>query len=245
MTLRSLCFVFLFSVWVGPAAAADSTKTQSTEQVAQGVESTTQDSIAAKAWGLTDSEWRRYQEINSGPRGIWSPGLDPISVLGTHARSDAERRKYAEMQVHIDKARVDQELAFDREYTAAWKRLYPDLLPIGSGPGSQLSSTASPVQQGPDRLLVFVSLSCASCEESIGKLVSSGTAFDLFLVGTDNNDQAIRQWAQTAGIPPELVRSRKITLNHDRGQWLDLGGLTGTLPAAFQRAGEQWLPVDL
>ncbi|OLU25500.1 integrating conjugative element protein [Pseudomonas sp. PA15(2017)] len=219
-------------------AIADSTKPEVTK-----IESTSQEAATAKAWNLDESEWRQYKQIQAGPRGIWSPGLDPITSLGLNAETDAQRRRYAELLVRIEKQRVEQELAFQREYDAAWIRLYPDLLPIASS----TTNLTQPIQ--PDmttgRLLVFVSPSCSSCEEAVATLLTAGTDFDLFIVGTSNDDQVIRRWAQDAGIPPEQVRSRQITLNHDNGQWLDLGGLTGSLPAAFKRAGDKWLPVDL
>ena len=217
-------------------AVADNTASTS-------IETTNQDAAAAKAWRLTESDWHRYKEIQAGPRGIWSPGLDPLTSLGISAESDAERRRYAELLVQLEKKRVEQELAFQREYDAAWARLYPDLLPVMSS-GNQSSEVTGAVQ-GSARLLVFVSPSCASCNKSVADLVKKGIPFDLFVVDSRNDDLVIREWAKTAGIPPEQVRSRQITLNHDSGQWLDLGGLSGTLPAAFKRAGNQWLPVGL
>ncbi|RRV04334.1 hypothetical protein EGJ28_22435 [Stutzerimonas xanthomarina] len=33
----------------------------------------------AAEWGLTAEDWKRYQELMDGPRGIYSPGLDPVS----------------------------------------------------------------------------------------------------------------------------------------------------------------------
>lgn len=219
------------------------TSTAVAETINSSIETTRHDAASAKAWRLTESDWLRYKEIQAGPRGIWSPGLDPLTSLGISAETEAERRRYAELLVHIEKQRVDQELAFQREYDAAWARLYPDLLPVMSA-GNQ-SSAGTGAVQGTARLLVFVSPSCSSCNKSVADLVKKGVPFDLFVVGTRNDDLVIREWAKTAGIPPEQVRSRQITLNHDSGQWLDLGGLTGTLPAAFKRAGDQWLPVDL
>ena len=42
-----------------------------------------------------------------GPLGIYSPNLDPLSALGVEARSDEERRRYAEMQVKAEARRVE------------------------------------------------------------------------------------------------------------------------------------------
>lgn len=236
MMTSSLRTAFLLSVALcGNATADNSASTR--------IETTNQEAASAKAWRLSESDWRRYKEIQAGPRGVWSPGLDPLTSLGISAETDAERRRYAELLVRFEKQRVEQELAFQREYDAAWARLYPDLLPVMS-PGTQASPASGAIQDSA-RLLVFVSPSCATCNTSVASLVKKGISFDLFVVGSRNDDLVIREWAKDAGIPPEQVRSRQITLNHDTGQWLDLGGLTGTLPAAFKRAGDQWLPVDL
>lgn len=236
MMISSLRTAFLLTVVLCGNAIADSS-------VSTRVETTSQDTAAAKSWRLNESDWRRYKEIQAGPRGVWSPGLDPVTSLGISADTDAERRRYAEILVQLEKQRVEQELAFQREYDAAWARLYPDLLPVMAS-GAQSSSVTGAVQDSA-RLLVFVSPTCASCSKSVAGLVKKGIPFDLFVVGSRNDDLVIREWAKTAGIPPEQVRSRQITLNHDSGQWLDLGGLSGTLPAAFKRAGTQWLPVEL
>lgn len=36
----------------------------------------------ARQWGLSDSDWSRYQTLMKGERGIMSPGLDPLTALG-------------------------------------------------------------------------------------------------------------------------------------------------------------------
>ncbi|WAJ37257.1 TIGR03759 family integrating conjugative element protein [Pseudomonas sp. GOM7] len=230
--------------YIALAAALLLSNTAIADETSTTRKTTTQEASAAKAWRLNASDWQRYQDLQAGPRGTWSPGLDPITTLGLSAETDAERRRFAEMLVEAEKLRIEQELAFQKEYDAAWKRLYPDLIPVmRSGSSVPGTDAASPAQAS--RLLVFVSQKCETCAALVKRLVTSGAAFDLFLVGTDNDDQVIRAWAKSVGIPPDRVRTRQITLNHDNGQWFDLGGLTGTLPAAFKRAGDQWLPVEL
>ncbi len=86
----------------------------------------------AQQWGLTDSEWQHYQQLRQGERGIWSPGLDPLTTLGVETNSDAERQRYAELLARKEHQRVEKELAFQRAYDQAWKRLYPTLTPIRS-----------------------------------------------------------------------------------------------------------------
>jgi len=64
------------------------------------------DDRVASDWGLQPQEWARYRELMDGPLGIYSPNLDPLSVLGIEARTDEERRRYAELQVQIEARRV-------------------------------------------------------------------------------------------------------------------------------------------
>ncbi|MGH8538247.1 MAG: hypothetical protein ACREXM_17795, partial [Gammaproteobacteria bacterium] len=66
----------------------------------------------SKRWGLTGEDWQRYERLMTGPRGIWSPHLDPVTALGVHAESDAERRRYAEILVRLERERTEREFAF-------------------------------------------------------------------------------------------------------------------------------------
>src|SRR3546814_5294763 len=75
-------------------------------QIEQG-----RDERLARDWGLGTEEWTRYEELMDGPLGIYSPNLDPLSALGVEARSDEERRRYAELQVHAESRRVEKLLA--------------------------------------------------------------------------------------------------------------------------------------
>ena len=56
----------------------------------------------AEAWGLSDTEWKRYRTLMDGIRGSVSPAtLSPIEVLGIHARDEAERTRYAERWARV------------------------------------------------------------------------------------------------------------------------------------------------
>ncbi|MFL4110810.1 TIGR03759 family integrating conjugative element protein, partial [Pseudomonas aeruginosa] len=77
------------------------------------------DDRVASDWGLQPQEWARYRELMDGPLGIYSPNLDPLSALGIEARTDEERRRYAELQVQVEARRVEQLLAYQRAYDEA------------------------------------------------------------------------------------------------------------------------------
>lgn len=201
------------------------------------------DDKAAQEWGLTSKEYERYQEVMQGPRGVYSPGLDPLTALGIEARSDSERRRFAELQVQAERQRVDRELAYQRAYDEAYQRLYPGIKAIeisaSSSPQSQAGSGSGPALEGNGRMALFVKDDCLPCIDQVKRLQATQTPFDLYFVGSQNDDERIRRWAILAGIDPSSVKNRLITLNHDQGRWVRLG-LGGSLPAAVTQVNGSW-----
>ena len=193
------------------------------------------DERLARDWGLRPEEWARYRQLMQGPLGIYSPNLDPLTALGIEARSEEERRRYAELQVQAEARRVGKTLAYQRAYDAAWQRLFPGQ-PRVSLPGAKAQGAGN---TGSGRLAIFVKADCAPCAQRVQQLQAAGTAFDLYMVGSRQDDARIRQWATQAGIDPARVRARTITLNHDAGRWLSLG-LPGDLPAVVREVNGQW-----
>ena len=193
------------------------------------------DERLARDWGLRPEEWARYRQLMQGPLGVYSPNLDPLTALGIEARSDDERKRYAELQVQAESKRADKTLAYQRAYDAAWQRVFPGQQRVNL-PGAQPSGSGN---KGSGRLAVFVKADCAPCNQRVRQLQAAGTAFDLYVVGSRQNDARIRQWATQAGIDPARVRAREITLNHDAGRWLSIG-LPGELPAVVREVNGQW-----
>ncbi|TXH08627.1 MAG: TIGR03759 family integrating conjugative element protein, partial [Gammaproteobacteria bacterium] len=95
------------------------------------------------------------------------------------------------------------------------------------------------IARGSGRMAVFVKDGCTACGQLVQRLQSSGAEFDLYMVGSRQDDGRIRDWAKRAQIDPARVRSGSITLNHDGGRWLSLG-LPGDLPAAVREVNGQW-----
>ena len=193
------------------------------------------DERLARDWGLRPEEWARYRALMQGPLGIYSPNLDPLTALGIEARSDEERNRYAQLQVQAESRRVGKTLAYQRAYDAAWQRLFPGQQRVNL-PGAQAPGSGN---KGSGRLAVFVKADCPPCDQRVRQLQAAGTAFDLYMVGSRQDDARIRQWATQAGIDPTRVRARTITLNHDAGRWLSLG-LPGELPAVVREVNGQW-----
>ncbi|MDN3519062.1 TIGR03759 family integrating conjugative element protein [Aquisalimonas lutea] len=210
-------------------------------------------------WNLDDEEWQRFETLMNGPRGLWTPNLDPVWVLGINARSDAERRRYAEMAVERERARAARELAFQRAYDQAWDRLYPDRKIVDVDPrdsGGQPASGNRPATHGGmqsvsfdavgagDRLVLVAGLDCRRCRRVLTRLVSAldnGAEWELDVFLLDAvADEEVRQWATALEIPPELVQSQRLTLNRDDGTLAAFEP-----PALLRRNGLRWQRVSL
>ncbi|HJH22681.1 MULTISPECIES: TIGR03759 family integrating conjugative element protein [Pseudomonas] len=228
----------LVSLLITGAAIANPITTQSQIQDTQSAPLGRSHSEQAASWGLTEQEWTRFEQIQAGPRGFWSPNLDPLTALGVEAQTDQERQRYAELQVALEAKRAERELAYQNAYTTAWVKLFPGLLPIqGMASPSPASSSLVP------RQALFVEDHCPACTVEAQRLQSSDTAFDIYLVGSQGEDERVRSWARQADIDPTRVQRRQITLNHDRGRWFSLGA-PGPLPATFQQVNGQWQRLD-
>jgi integrating conjugative element protein (TIGR03759 family) len=252
----SLLALLIGGALIAHRALAEGTAvTQERQTAIEQTRAKTTDIERAKMSGLNLEEWQRYTTVMSGPRGLWSPALDPIWVLGIHARSDDERRRYADLAAQQEHARVEGELAFNREYVAAFARLYPaekliddaryDLLRRNKGREMKTSRPARTTEA--DRILFFVPLKedCTRCEAVLPKLIaraSSGTGIDIYFAGSDATDnKAIQKWAVQRGIPPNLVQSGLITLNYDQLVLARLRKEGRTLPQLMVRRGSDVL----
>ena len=234
---RHAILLLLLSALHLPASAQQPPQQASNVQPARTSQSQiahSQDTRLAKEWGLRDDEFARYRELMEGPIGVYSPNLDPLSVLGIEARSDEERRRYAELQVQVEARRVEKLLAYQRAYDDAWQRLNPGMQRV-----NRPDDKPGAAGRGSGRTAVFVKDGCAACGQLVQRLQSSGAEFDLYMVGSRQDDARIRDWAKRANVDPARVRSGTITLNHDGGRWLSLG-LPGDLPAVVREVNGQW-----
>jgi len=228
----------LVSLLAAGAAVGDTVTTQSVTRDTPSTPLERSRTAQAANWGLTEQEWSRFEHIQAGPRGFWSPNLDPLTALGIEAETDQARQRYAELQVTLEAKRAERELAYQNAYTTAWAKLFPGLLPIQGMSSSSPSS--SPVATRP---ALFVEDQCPACTADAQRLQSSNVAFDIYLVGSQGEDERVRTWARQAGIDPARVQRRQITLNHDRDHWFSLGA-PGSLPMTFQQVNGQWQRLD-
>ncbi len=191
-----------------PAGAQSGTSSAQTTTVQAGA--TTLDAAeraSAQYWGLSAEDYRRYQLLMKGMRGAVSdPRISPIEVLGIHARTDAERRRYAEVFARLMVEDAQRLLQFQTEYEHAIHRLYPRLVALDLGaaarqPGGLQQALASapapaivpaqapakdvpapvgfsmpPAVNAGDRLLVFARDGCPPCDATVGRALAHAEA---------------------------------------------------------------------
>lgn len=114
------------STVVGSGSTA-ATSSQATQPQAGTQGLTPQDALQAQLWGLSADEMQRALVLAKGPRAAFSvANLSPIEVLGIHARTPAERRKYAEAFARAHHQDVERVLAWNQAFTQALQQLYPN-----------------------------------------------------------------------------------------------------------------------
>lgn len=235
MVKTSVVSMVLMAALISSQAGAQTQKSQDTNLDRTQIARSKQD--AADAWGLSSKEYDRYQAIMKGPRGTWSPNLDPLTALGLEARSEAERRKYAEKLVETERQRVEAELAFQRAYDDAWEQLYPNDMPVESFTTKDDKNATQSVFGGMPEAssqrvnVVVATQGCGQCIATVKRLMRTGADMDIWFVDSNGEDERIRRWASKVGIPPEQVRAGNITLNH--GGTLDVD--TSELPRVAPR----------
>ena len=183
---------------------------------------------AAAVWRLSPEDWTRYEALMRGRRGVWTPGADPLLVLGAHARTEAERRRFAEAFVRAEHERVEGELAFERAVQAAWARLFPGELRLVA---------QSPAEAPPERYALVFDRDCTDCAATVRAYAGRAVPVDVYVRGA-GDDAALRLWAWTHGVRAADVRAGRVTVNHDDGS------VPGPAPAVWARRGGRWAPVE-
>lgn len=139
---RTLRVVVLAAATVAqPAAQATepvSTRITATQPAALAADPTRADTARlqaldleqARIWGLTAADIQRARVLTQPgtARAVFSfpTPLSPVEVLGIHAGSDAERRRYAELYAKALHADTERVLAWMATVVATYARLYPN-----------------------------------------------------------------------------------------------------------------------
>lgn len=173
----------------------------------------------AKAHGVTEKDWRKYQSIMRGPRGRWTPEIDPILALGIHAQSETERRRFAKLYLDQETKRADDELAFVRVYSEIYDAEFANhpLMLVDDNQDWQLL----------DRVMLVVDRNC--CDNAVRQVLNANRAVDLYVY--DSTDEELREWLASFAVDQSKTQSRMVTLNHAE-PWEDKLGRD--LPSIFR-----------
>lgn len=190
-----------------------------------------QDRSLARQWNLPDTDWIKYKQIMSGPRGIWSPGLDPITALGVSETDPHERRRYAELWIEVETKRTKLELAFEVERHRVGKLMMGNRKAIDTSKWiAELKEKQNAIRE---RVTLFVDSQCQKeCKdlfESLHASLGTHTRLDIYFKGGATAEN-IGEWASFMKIPTEAVQARVITLNFDDGKSNELGVNMDALP---------------
>lgn len=207
-------------------------ETQSSLDHKSGTQLTEEERSLAKQWMLTESDWVKYKKLMSGPRGIWSPGLDPITALGVSETDPSERARYAMIWMKVESRRMELELAFEVERMKAGKEMFGENPLVIDAPWQK--EWKEKYNATTTHVALFVDDFCLEdCEELVGevrKSVSRNSRLDIFF-NEGASAESISKWARHMQIDPEIVRARKVTLNFEAGKAEEFGVDLGNLPA--------------
>ena len=159
------------------------------------------DIMTARTWGISETEWQRVQTIRAIRYGLVSDQITPLEVLGIFADNPDDRRRYAKLYAAQQRELLDRIAAFEADYLEEYAAL-----------NNQLSAGS----RGRSKLVIEIDCDSTECRRQIAEAIAmaQNSAVDIYVVGSDGNDAAVRIWAATNKIPPDLVRLRQITLNH-------------------------------
>lgn len=248
-TSKSLIALTLLTATAGAAIAQQSQRDMTTqantttEHILSGINQS--QAKQAAAWGITNEEMARYDELTS-QGGIYSQlgkDLTVLEVLGMEARSEAERQKYARLMVEQEIRYQQNVLAFEVAKMDVMKEKYPNM---------EIWYTKEELRQKslPDllkglasyqdkRLVIYVGDECDSdCQDYITKVrssASSSTRVDIFFTNTRGDDKKLRDAVSKLGLNPKDIDGTTLTVNHDKGYFarLKVDGVK-TLPMAVR-----------
>jgi integrating conjugative element protein (TIGR03759 family) len=226
--IKVALIVTSLSIAVTAQAQVSPERTSNSEQIESSVTSSqdmganislsSHEKSLAKQWMLEESDWVKYKKIMSGPRGIWSPGLDPITALGVSETDARERARYARLWMEVESRRMGLELAFEVERQRAGQVMFAGQKVIDNTEWIREWNEA--YNEKTQNIAFFVNDDCLDeCESLFNEVnasVSRHSRLDVFF-SSGASAESIGEWASYMNISPDTVRSRKITLNFESG----------------------------
>lgn len=179
----------------------------------------------AKAWGLSESEEKRYLLLMESRSGIYYKDLrmTPVDILGLNARDDAEREHFATLAALQEAQKVSQNIAWNNAFYKAYNQLFKDVPVVGDFDPSPYSPYAhQPIQLKEGEMLYFFIRLDDAVTTILLQLIDAlhhtpNTRLNLLFLDMDR--EAIQLWANKHQIPIKLVTAQQITLNRGNQQY--------------------------
>lgn len=236
--------------------AIDAENVGSADRDMQRLEQMTQwtkyDQLQSDAWKMTKAEWLEYKKLMAyGPNAAYyrnKPELNPLVVMGINAKSDSERRDFAQRGIALERERLTREIAFDEAWNGYIKELTPNH-PIWMSEKARRSyfkkqagmttGKGASVLPGVTDTRVVVYVDPGKCDSSCRSFIagyagkaSSLVRLDIFAVGKHSDDELI-SFARKVGVTEARLDARAATLNHDNGSYAGINPAPG-LPVAYR-----------
>jgi len=160
--------------------------------------------VGVNAWGLDQSELREYKIVMQGNRRFWSPNLHPLAALGMREGiTIQERDELAEKLVRIERARLQREIAFEKAFQSANRKLFSHipLFEITSAETLQETNLSAP-----KNVEYYLETPCKQCKSKIQQWMRNNIQVDMYIHA--ESDREIREFAKNMGISPLLVPTR-------------------------------------
>ena len=180
-------------------------------------------------YGLTSADLDKYDKIMNSPMGSFYRRGDAniFYVLGAEAKSDSSKMHYARLWAKIELeyyTNVSDSLKYyDRasiELSGKNPRIF-DIYPPNNNEGD--SEAFSKIRK--PRVNVFLNAKgCKDCLRIANreiKKIHNGSVSGVDLFFANSNNDEINAWARSAKLPPALVKSRLVTLNHTPNTEID------------------------
>lgn len=207
--------------------------------------------LDAKVWGLTEQEESRYLQLMQSRSAIYYKDLrmTPVDVLGLNARTDNERRHFAELAARQEAQKVAQNIAWNNAFYQAYNELFKDVPVIGNFDPSPYSPYAhQPLSLLEGEQLYFFIRPDDAVTTVLLQLIDAINRTQntrLHLLFLDMDSDAIQLWANRHQIPISLVTSQQITLSAGEQQYAALSLDKKQTPLLLLSRGKASQVIDL
>lgn len=180
------------------------------------------DKAKASSWGLSDKEWARYKKLKETSfRGVLTPDIDPITLLGVESKTDSERIRYAKMFNDLEIKRSIADIAFAHAQNKDIERRIPNSNAFKSSAEKKAIRKSNYINQIKEiennyqsEYVAYIDLEkdCeAYCKSKLFKITSNSVVHFYFLNAKEDKD--IYQFLAKMEISQEKIKSGEFTLN--------------------------------